>query len=648
VHRGSKLERIRTSEGLKPLQCIARSTGACRVIITASEDQTCRFWHAYSGAMLSELTTHRGRGVWCCSSVSPTVLLTGGSDGAVRLWDLPSWLPSAAVPLLQKELAVRAVGSGGAGAFRQTDKQEGVALSLHLPGTLSSEGVCAHAAAAPGSSGADSVRGMALAGLRCLYAITKAGRLHCALLNAPAPAAHNATRLPPVATWHCLWNAPPGDAPLNCLSVTDGPLVASLVIGAQSGFVTFLEIRQNTDRGRPDVLCIARVRPCGALPVLGVFGLASLPLGHLLYSSIDNVLRWVIIPGILGKQAEGQEPLSGIHGWRSGAAAEAGICCTSTAMSAHQGTQAVMMVAQGCTERASRIVSADVMVARGVVVVGDVSGGVCVFSFPPSLVLACSESMQASTKSGMHSGEELPERDCVGVAVEEEAAQMGPASRLAVALALEESGQLADAFPRQVAMEDQTSSLHEEAEHGYEWGPAGRGQGNGARALQLQLVAKLGSCHGNTPVTMVKCFHDRALTGGRNGALRSFRLPEGLRCFVCMHCLSGARGQSAFFPHFSSVSVLRGMSRCLQATCTPLRHRTWQNQPCSKKRRMSKAHSCTASGARSTTLSPALLTYRWYRNHLDPTRSSPVLGCDPLRSLLATTPGCAWVTHYLV
>jgi hypothetical protein len=122
------------------------------------------------------------------------------------------------------------------------------------------------------------------------------------------------------------------------------------------------------------------------------------------------------------------------------------------------GSALLDVLAKCITPRSHRIVSADVNVECGVIVVGDVLGCVSAFGFPASILTAVQR--DATAPGNLLSGVE--------------------------------------------------DSLNCEAPKA------------GKVPVQLPLIANLGRCHGNTPVTMIKCLGEhKVLTGGRNGELHT-------------------------------------------------------------------------------------------------------------------------------
>ena len=83
----------------------------CRLLLTVSEDHSCRIWHAYGGAQLAKIDAHRGRGVWCCSALEGGFLITGGADAALKAWRVSNWLRSSDASALVESLDIRLVGS---------------------------------------------------------------------------------------------------------------------------------------------------------------------------------------------------------------------------------------------------------------------------------------------------------------------------------------------------------------------------------------------------------------------------------------------------------------------------------------------------------------------------------------------------------
>ena len=424
----------------------------------------------------------------------------------------------------------------------------------------------------------DTARSIALAGLDRLYAVTMAGCLHRANLSpcdnsdksasrvtggircgsvAAAPqleelsaaaarstASTSAARVPQQQTehgvptaWQTLWQVQQQHAPLNCVAVVPRKQHDAVVVGGQSGWLVVLRIAHGSARTR----CVACARLQPGRPILGVYGVELLQQSQLLVSSTDNVLHWVCMPGAsnaLSEDAAGE--LSSVDMARvgkvatgaRGAAATRNEMATGTEMDAssevatgakvatsaapssgrlrnqhgsnHGGPAGspdvqsgrcrsceceagepqlapecppvITTLAQACTGRQPRIVTAALDTEARIVAVGDANGGVCIFDVPQALLAEgrADAANVGSIVKGTGSGA---------------AKATGPANESASSCSTGEQSNV----PAQGA--------------------------EGQAAAQLQLIARLGSCHGNLPVTMVKCRQGRILTGGRNGAL---------------------------------------------------------------------------------------------------------------------------------
>eukprot|EP00899_Mesostigma_viride_P014654 jgi/Mesvir1/2318/Mv19348-RA.4 len=63
-----------------------------QMVVTASEDGTCRVWAAADGKHVSKLHGHQGTSVWRCAllmaGTAPVALLTAGADASLKLWSL--------------------------------------------------------------------------------------------------------------------------------------------------------------------------------------------------------------------------------------------------------------------------------------------------------------------------------------------------------------------------------------------------------------------------------------------------------------------------------------------------------------------------------------------------------------------------------
>ena len=447
---------------------------------------------------------HGGRGVWCCATVSPTVLLTGGGDSALRLWRLPFWLKASTAELLTQQLDSQLAGSvlrefnenagpkASASALSKCDNEQAGHL-LQLPAATE----CTHSAP-------DSVRGMEFASLQRLYVITKAGHLHCAALTPPQTHA-SASNGADAFAWHSLWSAPACDAPLNCFSIVPGEECDLVVIGDQAGFVTVLRVpHASAEAQGQSAQCLGRAQLAGGAPVLGVYGLREVPCGQLLVSSTHNVMHWVAIPGL---SSSGSALTTAEAVCPAAVAPELLDSRQRTTQLDSERVPALQVLARCCTGRQPRIVSAALMVASDMLIVGDVSGGVCAFAIP-SYLRRCSASgwvdlarSSSTTEGSGHSK---------GVA------EMAPQAAQAGAAVVSTSA-----------------------------------------VTELQMVAKLGSCHGNTPVTMIRCLCDRVYTGGRNGAPRSLRCSRQ-RTAVLLTVVTAPIASQTYMP----VSLLHASKSC--------------------------------------------------------------------------------------
>lgn len=63
-------------------------------IVTVSEDCSFKIW-THGGKCIAHIDAHRGRGIWQCAGIAhKSVLVTGGADGGVKLWNLEPWIDS--------------------------------------------------------------------------------------------------------------------------------------------------------------------------------------------------------------------------------------------------------------------------------------------------------------------------------------------------------------------------------------------------------------------------------------------------------------------------------------------------------------------------------------------------------------------------
>ncbi|GAB4818244.1 hypothetical protein N2152v2_005290 [Parachlorella kessleri] len=117
------------------------------LVVSASEDCSCRFWDLGSGQLLATLQGHRGRGIWQCALLGE-LLLTAGSDSSVKCWNLRDWLPPAALTALAARRGNAANGLGDAAVLGLLASRWGRAESFELLVDLPEPGSCAAGAVA--------------------------------------------------------------------------------------------------------------------------------------------------------------------------------------------------------------------------------------------------------------------------------------------------------------------------------------------------------------------------------------------------------------------------------------------------------------------------------------------------------------------
>jgi WD40 repeat protein len=64
-----------------------------RLVMSASNDQTARFWDASTGAPIGRELAHRGEVFVAAFSPDDRLAVTGGYDATARLWEVPSGRP---------------------------------------------------------------------------------------------------------------------------------------------------------------------------------------------------------------------------------------------------------------------------------------------------------------------------------------------------------------------------------------------------------------------------------------------------------------------------------------------------------------------------------------------------------------------------
>ncbi len=103
---------------------------AGRTAFTGSRyDAAIRCWDTTTGAETRQLTGHP-TGVWALA-LTPTLLLSGGADGAARFWDVNSGEPVG--PAIQHQDVVRAVVFDPAGQTALTASYDSTARRTHAP-----------------------------------------------------------------------------------------------------------------------------------------------------------------------------------------------------------------------------------------------------------------------------------------------------------------------------------------------------------------------------------------------------------------------------------------------------------------------------------------------------------------------------------
>ena len=163
--------------------CTFARTTRGDVVLTTSEDASCRVWLLQSGECVAILRGHVGKHVWSVGATSAAtprtaIVATGGGDGAVKLWSLEAHLAAAVgaaeesalhrasqhtLPLLaEAETAPRSVGGT---RDRSTEYVQCAALSADgARAALATSGaLLASAAPGAGCASTSSVWGLDLA-----------------------------------------------------------------------------------------------------------------------------------------------------------------------------------------------------------------------------------------------------------------------------------------------------------------------------------------------------------------------------------------------------------------------------------------------------------------------------------------------------
>jgi len=375
--------------GLLGVQGLLLHTGTTaperRLLVTASEDCTCRVWHAHSGEELAKVPAHQGRGVWCCAVMPGGYLLSGGADAAVRLWHLPEWLQPQHRAALKQTVNPAAVGSGPAHSEQSRDAPSVAAhvvtLSLAPPLRWLPQPRKDKCSGAPddvlhprGADSAEFTRAVVLVAPQALVSVTKRGHVH--LASWPPSTAGGTTTV----TWTSLYErcgeGAAATAAVTCLDALRHPAVLPgeparapqldvVACGDIAGGLVLLAHAVGALPPATPLTPAASWAPFGGAPVLGVHLLRGLPLGHVLTAGADNCLLWWFAPALA-------------------------VACPAPSDACDPVLLACMTLPW-----AQRLAAVDALPQHGLLVTGDQRGGIAAFAFPPQLLVACTADLAA-------------------------------------------------------------------------------------------------------------------------------------------------------------------------------------------------------------------------------------------------------------
>lgn len=341
------------------------------MILTAAEDGDVRIWDGRTGALLSAVHAHQGRGTWCLCVVSPTAIASGGGDCALKLWNLPDWLPAPHAALLLEPLCADDIRQpptppASAADVAAADTLAGPAAlqaTTCMPEELRARG---ERAARIHSTSYEGLCALALAGMDRLYAATSAGRLLQIQLRISGGSC--------LPEWREACDVAAGGMHLSCCAALPLPVctrctqhtdAADVVVsGSRQGTVTVVRVPVATPE-RAEVVARWRASPAAAL--ISVYLIDSLPAGHVLCSCSDGRLWWLHAPALL----------CGCHapaalGDRAPEAPRTATACGWAAINPKH-----------------RISAVEVLPDAGLLIVGDSVGGITAFTVPAALMHAC-------------------------------------------------------------------------------------------------------------------------------------------------------------------------------------------------------------------------------------------------------------------
>lgn len=259
----------------------------CSTIVTASEDHALRFWCWDTGAPLSRLEAHLGRGVWRCA-VAPlpqATLITGGGDCALRQWDLAAVLGNARDRQAPCNLAHDGDLSSTLVPAKHASMGSCAQMNLCIPLPIAHSGC---------HSARESVKAMAFGGMQRVYVLLVGGQLLRADLAPPGPQAP-AQRL----EWQRLWVQAAEGEPVSCLAVRGGDAHDDVALGTRAGSVLLARCAHQRPAGAP--IMVGGTQSCGPAPIVSVYLPASLEPHHVLIATSAPKLLWCDL-GVSGCQ----------------------------------------------------------------------------------------------------------------------------------------------------------------------------------------------------------------------------------------------------------------------------------------------------------------------------------------------------------
>ncbi|KAK9815448.1 hypothetical protein WJX72_003842 [[Myrmecia] bisecta] len=204
------------------------------LLITASEDCTCRLWDRASGEQLTVLQGHRGRGVWRCAlSMERHLLFTAGADATIKLWHLREHVP-ACIQLCSDGVAQLSDSTEAASAAGKSPSAE-CSTQEQPAGNAASASSSAQPQTAAKRKPAEWVRCIKLADVQTLYIATNRGLVHRVTFTV-ADGAHELAE-----QWQTIYQSPRG-WPITCMDVFPGPMLVAIGVSPSSLTVLALDV----------------------------------------------------------------------------------------------------------------------------------------------------------------------------------------------------------------------------------------------------------------------------------------------------------------------------------------------------------------------------------------------------------------------